>query len=75
MIVLLVVAVVGGAVFVRSTLSAPRAPSFTCGVTVSPGVGVGVIAGDVVSAADGSTVCLAGGSYPSIHIEGAVHGS
>jgi len=46
-----------------------------CGVTVSPGVGVGVIAGDVVSAADGSTVCLAGGSYPSIHIEGAVHGS
>jgi hypothetical protein len=47
----------------------------SCSVTVSPGVGVGVIASDVVSAADGATVCLAGGSYPAIHIEGAVHGS
>ncbi len=34
-----------------------------------------MIAGDVVSAANGSTICLASGSYPLLNIKGATHSS
>ncbi|MGA2455208.1 MAG: hypothetical protein ABSG93_16985, partial [Solirubrobacteraceae bacterium] len=67
-VVALILAVAAGALIaVRTTASGPGAERVSCSVTVSPGVGVGVIASDVVSAADGATVCLAGGSYPAIH--------
>jgi hypothetical protein len=46
-----------------------------CSSTVSAGMGGSAIAGVIVGAADGSTVCLAAGSYPFIHVVGAVHAS
>ncbi len=45
-----------------------------CSVTVPAGASASVIAGDLVSAVDGSTVCLSGGSYPFVRVVGAVHG-
>ncbi len=44
-----------------------------CTTTVTPAMSASAIAGAIVSANDGGTVCLAGGSYPFIHVVGAVH--
>ncbi len=46
-----------------------------CTTTVSPGTPASAIASTIVSAANGSTICLAAGSYPFIHVIGAVHGA
>jgi len=47
----------------------------SCTTTVAAGTSASTIASDIVGAANGSTVCLASGSYPSIHINGASHTS
>jgi hypothetical protein len=46
-----------------------------CTTTVTPAAGASAVANDIVSAHDGDTVCLAGGSYPFIAIAGATHGA
>lgn len=63
----------------RSQVSAPTAEvspaGLTCAVTATPGMGANAIASAIVTAADGSTVCLASGVYPLIHLVGAEHHS
>lgn len=44
-----------------------------CTTTVTPSTGASAIARDIVSAADGATICLANGSYPAIDVVGAAH--
>jgi hypothetical protein len=45
----------------------------TCTTTLTPAVSATAIAAAIVAAPDGATVCMAGGSYPMIHIRDAVH--
>ena len=49
--------------------------SVACTSTVSPSMSAAAIANAIVSAKDGDTVCMAGGSYPSIAVTGANHAS
>jgi hypothetical protein len=53
---------------------APTEPT-ECTTTLTPATGVSAIANAIVVAHDGDTVCLAGGSYPPIHVIGAAHGA
>jgi Right handed beta helix region len=55
--------------------SVVQGKSTICTTTVSSSTSASAIAGAIVSAHDGDTVCLGGGTYPSIHINGATHGS
>jgi hypothetical protein len=56
-----------------TALVAARPPS--CTTTLAAGTSATVIADTIASAADGSTICLANGSYPSIHVIDAAHSS
>ncbi len=47
----------------------------SCTVTLTSSASAATIASTIVSAHDGDTVCLASGTYPTIHINGATHGS
>jgi hypothetical protein len=49
--------------------------NYTCTTTVAPSMSPSEIAGLIVSAADGSTVCMASGSYPFMDVLGATHKS
>lgn len=44
-----------------------------CTRTLEPGTGAGAIAAAIVSAPDGSSICLAGGRYPPVRVAGATH--
>jgi hypothetical protein len=44
-----------------------------CTTTVTPAMSASAVAGAIVSADDGDTVCLSGGDYPFIHVVGAAH--
>jgi hypothetical protein len=56
--------------------SPPRArQAVTCTTTVAPGMSASAIAGAVVAASDGSTICMRAGRYPDLTITGAEHGS
>jgi hypothetical protein len=46
-----------------------------CTTTLTPALSATAIAGAIASARDGANVCLAGGSYPPLHILDAVHRS
>ncbi len=49
------------------------AGSSKCTVTDTASMSASTIANSIVSVADGGIVCLAGGSYPFIHVVGAAH--
>jgi PKD domain len=59
--------------FSAATAAVVAAVSAKCTTTDSSSMSASSIASSIVSAADGSTVCLASGSYPFIHIVGAAH--
>jgi hypothetical protein len=65
----------GGSTPASSAATAPVAASGggSCTTTVTPSTGAGVIASDIVSAANGATICLASGSYPALDVAGAAH--
>jgi hypothetical protein len=52
-----------------------RLGAFACTTTVTPSMGPSAIASTIVSAAGGSTICLASGSYPFMEVLGATHNS
>jgi hypothetical protein len=72
---LVMAAVVVGAVLILSggpsKKTGPNNPG--CSVTDVPSMSASAIAGSIVSVVDGGTVCLAGGSYPFVHVVGAAH--
>ncbi len=72
---LAVVAVVlAVALFASGPAPAPRAPATgRCTATVGHDASATAIAGAIVSALDGATICLAAGSYPRIEVTGAAH--
>jgi len=49
--------------------------SAACSTTLTPSSGASTLASAIVSAPDGSTICLASGRYPFIHVVGAAHAS
>jgi hypothetical protein len=64
----------GSASASSAATAAVTAPvSAKCTTTDTAGMSASALASSLVSAADGSTVCLAGGSYPLIHVVGAAH--
>jgi hypothetical protein len=65
----------GGSTSVSSAPTVPvvAASGGSCTTTVTPSTGVGTIASDIVSAANGATICLASGSYPALDVAGAAH--
>ena len=44
-----------------------------CTTTVTPSTSASTIASTIVSAAGGSTICMAAGSYPALTVSGATH--
>ncbi|HEV3095357.1 MAG TPA: hypothetical protein VGY30_12720, partial [Solirubrobacteraceae bacterium] len=53
--------------------AAVQSNSVNCTATVTPSTSASAIAGAIVSAHNGDTVCLSAGSYPSLTVSGAVH--
>lgn len=65
---------VGGALMAGSHAPAGPVPRDAgCTATLAPSAGASTIARAIVIAPDGSTICLAGGSYPFIRVVDATH--
>lgn len=73
-LLVLVAGVAGGAFVATAEAPVARVASArACTTTLTPGAGASAIASAIVSAHDGSTVCLASGSYPFVRVVGATH--
>ena len=74
-VIVSVVVVIGVGLLTATNQPARRATgsAAACTDTITPDTPAVSLASSIVSAADGSTICLAAGSYPFIHVLGATH--